>query len=100
SYIGTGWHHFVLTFDNSSKNLKLYIDGVLKGTTTASSSIVWSGLGSQTRLGTHGNTRTDLDLTGKLDDARVYDYALSAAEVLDLYGKLAHWKLDESSGTS
>ncbi len=100
SYVGTGWHHFVLTFDDSGNSVKLYIDGALAASNTTSSSIVWTGLGSATRIGRHGNTRTDLDLTGLVDDARVYDYALSAAEILDLYGKIAHWKLNESSGTS
>jgi hypothetical protein len=43
-------------------------------------------------------------LNGYMDEARVYNRALSAAEVRQLYnwapGPVAYWKMDEKSGTS
>src|SRR4029079_675673 len=56
SYIGTGWHHFAVTFSDSANSLKLYVDGVNIATTSTTSSISWSGLGTKVRVGSHGNT--------------------------------------------
>jgi hypothetical protein len=100
SYVGKGWHHFVATFDDAANSFKLYVDGVLVTTTSTTSSVSWSGLGTTTRVGTHGNTNTNLDMDGMIDDVRVYNYALTQAEVAVVYGLVGHWKLDETSGTS
>lgn len=100
SYIGAGWHHFAVTFDDAANSLKLYIDGVNVATTSTTSSVSWSGLGTKTRVGTHGNTNTTFDLDGAVDDVRVYNRALTLSEVVDLYGLVGHWKLIETSGSS
>jgi hypothetical protein len=100
TYAGTGWHHFVATFDDNNDSFKLYIDGALAATTSTTSSISYSGLGSNTVIGRHGNASTSYDFTGTIDDVRVYNYALSAAEVIDIYGLVGYWKLNEASGTS
>jgi hypothetical protein len=100
SYIGRGWHHYAVTFDDAADSLKLWIDGVNVATTSTTSSITWSGLGTKTRVGSHGNANTLYDLTGAVDDARVYNRALNAAEIADLYGLIGRWKLVETSGTS
>lgn len=100
SFAGTGWHHFAFTFDDAANSLRLYIDGQLAATASTNSSISYSGQGSNTVIGRHGNGATNRDFTGIIDDVRVYNYALSAADILGIYGKLAHWKLNESSGSS
>jgi len=76
------------------------VDGSLAATTSTTSSISYAGLGANTVIGRHGNGNTSMDFTGTIDDVRVYDYALSASEILDIYGKIAHWKLNETSGSS
>ncbi len=100
TYAGTGWHHFAATFDNPSDSFKLYVDGVQAASTTTTSSISYAGGGANTVIGRNGNSGTSNDLTGMLDDVRVYNYALSASEVAELYGFVGHWKLDQTSGTT
>jgi hypothetical protein len=100
SYIGKGWHHYATTFDDAANSFKIYIDGELVNTLSTTSSISWSGLGTKTRVGAHGNTNTNLDMNGAIDDARVYDRALTQSEIADIYGLVGRWKLTETSGTT
>jgi hypothetical protein len=100
TFEGNGWHHIAIVFDDSANSFKIYVDGALEQTATIWNSISYSGLGTNTVIGRHGNGQTNLDFTGTIDDVRVYDYAVSAADILDIYGRLAHWKLNESSGSS
>jgi hypothetical protein len=100
SPVGTGWHHYAMTFDDAANQVKIYIDGQLASTTTINSSIAYSGLGSATVVGRHGNNSTVYDMDGRIDDVRVYNYALTQAEIAVIYGLVGHWKLDETSGTS
>ncbi len=100
NYVGRGWHHLAATFDDSANSFKLYVDGTLVAMTSTTSSVAWSGLGTKTRIGAHGNTNTNLDLDGAIDDARVYSRALSPSEIADLYGLVGHWKLAETAGTT
>jgi hypothetical protein len=100
TFAGTGWHHFAAVFDDGHDTLKLYIDGTLAATTTTTSSVSWSGLGSNTVIGRNGNGGTASDFTGTLDEVRVYSYAISATEVAQLFGLIGRWKLNETSGTT
>jgi Concanavalin A-like lectin/glucanases superfamily len=101
TFAGTGWHHFAATFDDAADALKLYVDGDLVATQATASSISYAGGGSNTVIGRHGLTgETDFDFTGTIDDVRVYNYALTAAEVAELHGFVGHWKLAETSGAT
>jgi hypothetical protein len=100
TYIGSGWRHFAATFDDAANSLRLYVDGVLVASTTTTYSLSWTGQGSATRVGRHGNASTSFDLDGTVDDVRVYNYALEPEEVIELYGLVGHWKLNETSGTT
>ena len=99
-FVGQGWHHFAATFNDATDSFKLYVDGVQVASLTTTSSVSYSGGGSNTRIGSHGNGSTSYDFTGVVDDVRVYGYALSAVEVAQLYGFIGHWKLNETSGTT
>jgi hypothetical protein len=99
TFAGTGWHHFAAVFDDGHDKLMLYIDGALAATTTTTSSVSWSGLGSNTVIGRNGNGGTASDFTGTLDEVRAYSYAISATEVAQLYGLIGRWNLAETSGT-
>ncbi len=77
---GTGWHHVAVTFDDAANMARLYLDGVQVASTTIFSSINYS-LGSNTFIGRHGDGNTDYDFNGLIDDARVYNRALTAAEI-------------------
>lgn len=77
------WHHAVGIYDVSAGYAYIYIDGVLAGSSnTTVNSSTWNGpaIGS----GGVGGTTTYF-LNGKEDDVRVYNRALSAAEVKRLY---------------
>ncbi|MHC4643535.1 MAG: LamG domain-containing protein, partial [Planctomycetota bacterium] len=77
------WHHVAGVYDGSE--ISLYVDGVLDDSLAASGTIdttthqVWLG-GNVERLGREWN--------GLLDDVRIYDHALSAAEIAGLTGKM------------
>ncbi len=81
---GTGWHHVVYTVDTTNDVQVVYIDGVAAKTENFISSIDYS-LGTDTFIGRHGNSSNSFFLHGKVDDARIYDRALSAAEVVSLF---------------
>ncbi|MBE0639477.1 MAG: hypothetical protein IH598_13250, partial [Bacteroidales bacterium] len=74
------WHYVVNTFDNNSKQHKLYIDGVLKTTNTFNSSIGYDN--SKLYIGAaieSGGLNFPMD--GLIDEVKIYDKALTAAEI-------------------
>ena len=79
---GTGWRHVCFTHDDASDSQNLYIDGVLKKSTSYTQSIVWSG--STLNIGRHPSSG-NFDFNGSIDEVRIYNRALSAAEVAGLY---------------
>ncbi len=79
------WHYFVYTFDDAGNVQKFYIDGLLKGTTTNTSSITYSGQGSNTKIGTHGNGNTNFDFDGSIDEVRVSNSSRSTGWILTEY---------------
>jgi hypothetical protein len=99
-FAGTGWHHFAATFDDDNNTFKLYIDGVQVTSVSNTSSINYTGLGANTVIGRQGNNGTSNDFTGTIDDVRVYNYAISATEVAEIYGLIGRWKLNETTGTT
>lgn len=86
----TGIHHLVGTID-SSRNCRLYVDGVLQsGPTTAGSTTTIDASGSfrigKTPVGSDpgaGSSYKSFD--GEICEVAVYDRALSAAEALEHY---------------
>jgi hypothetical protein len=84
TFTGAGWHHFAGVFNDDANYCKLYVDGIEVASVSTTVTIPWSGLGTKTMLGTHGNGSTNFDFSGKIDDVRVYNRALCPAEVLDL----------------
>lgn len=75
SYNGD-WHHVAGTYDG--RVVKLYVDGILEGTTTHTGSIA----GTTDNVNMARNSEiTDRSYDGMLDDVRIYSYALSPAEI-------------------
>ena len=87
------WQHCVVTID-ATGNGKLYRNGV----ETASGFV---SLPANVNRGENfiGKSVFDDEFPGALDDVRVYNRALTARQVAELYGLVGHWKLDETSGT-
>jgi hypothetical protein len=99
-------------WDSSAKNLYLYLNGALVATQNVPVNIPDSAAGDATHFISLGNNSPFTDpLQGTIDDARVWNRALSAGEVLALYnatsgggcapvGLAGWWKFDEGSGTT
>lgn len=105
------WHHGVMTHSNTDGASKVYFDGVLKATNTT----IGSGLTTRPTLNFCIGARPNasniiLDFfDGLIDDFRVYNKALSLAEIslvreLDASVASANlvswWKLNENTGTT
>ncbi|MFZ0034624.1 MAG: LamG-like jellyroll fold domain-containing protein [Sedimentisphaerales bacterium] len=73
------WHHVAGTYDGS--NLRLYIDGVLKFTLAYVGSIATNTY--PVNIGRNSEQTTRL-YNGVIDDARIYNRALSTAEIAQL----------------
>ncbi len=82
---GTAWHHAVMTYNGNShaSGVHIYVDGVDQALSTvfdnASGSAVSNGILEL------GDDQTNDPFSGSMDDFRVYNRALSAAEVRQLY---------------
>lgn len=104
------WNHVVVTYDGSSNasGIKAYVNGTsLMGLTVATNSLSASIL-NNVNLEVGGGSTDPFD--GRIDDARVYNRVLSAAEIQELYiasfpvdltsNLTAQWNFDETSGTT
>jgi hypothetical protein len=79
AYADGKWHHVVCTWDGTSVST-LYVDGALIDQRTNASSI-----SNPTRAWQIGSGNNQWFFPGSADDARIYNRALSAAEVKQLY---------------
>ena len=91
------WYHLVGTIEGTA--MKMYVDGIQAGTATFSGT---RQTGIKVIVGAHSTTGGRI-FRGAIDDARIYNRALSAEEIRYLYnnnGPIAHWKFDEGTGTA
>ena len=94
------WYHVAFTWNGSS--IKWYINGEEKVSKTTSGTFSASNhfaIGARTN-GTAGNTFAySITNGGKINDVRIYDNCLSAAEVKEIsQGLVLHYKLDGFMG--
>jgi len=75
------WSHFALTYGDDT--LKFYIDGQLQGAKYVTGNIIYSALGF--RIGTGRPNATNVAFTGNVDEVRIYNRVLSAAEINQLF---------------
>ena len=86
NYTGTGWHQIVFTFNEDLKKQVTYVDGKQMASKENPKSIVYEGGGTDTFIGVHGKTaKQNWRSQGIIDDLRVYDRALTTAEVEKLF---------------
>ncbi|MFW0862568.1 MAG: DUF2341 domain-containing protein [Candidatus Komeilibacteria bacterium] len=86
STINSAWHH--VTGVREGNTIKIYIDGVLEGTSSTSGSVSST---SALTIGDDGGGNRYLN--GKLDDIRIYNYALTDKQVKEVYNQgLIHFK--------
>jgi hypothetical protein len=74
----TGWRYLVYTVDSARHVQSMYIDGIFQCSTNDINPINYSGLGTNTFLGSHGNKKTASYAFGCIDEARVCRVARSA----------------------
>ncbi|MEK7542876.1 MAG: LamG domain-containing protein [Patescibacteria group bacterium] len=83
------WHFFAVTFDRDG-NVTRYVDGSAYGATIAESSVNSINNSISFKIGsrTNGISETDSPITGSIDEVRIYNRTLTAAEVLSIYNDL------------
>ncbi len=106
---GTGvWYHVAGVYDASAQTCKIYINGSSGGSTTGADASI-NSTASNLLIGRREYPGYEENFDGQMNDARIYNRALSAADVLALYnfsgadlttGLVGRWKLDEASGTT
>lgn len=106
---GNDWFHCALVRNNSGADLLCYINGVLEQTITG---IVGSTNNTIVQnIGSRGPTLLDFEITGYLDEMSIFDSALSASQISDIYNSgtptdltslspLGWWRFEEGSGTT
>ena len=80
------WHHVVGTYDGTT--VRLYVDGAEVGNGTPTNGVpITYGLPTSNDLfiGTYANTKSPYFFNGLVDEASVYNRALSPAEIQALY---------------
>jgi hypothetical protein len=95
------WTHIAITVDTVNNTLALYVNGVLrhrKTTNMAPMREAFARIGSsKADLGEVAKDPTDDAYRGHLDDFRIYDYPLTAADIKALAGlPLVHYSFDGS----
>ena len=96
------WTHIAGTYDGSTS--KIYVNGVLKNSLAVSGT-----LDTRAEHLVIGRQTATYPFNGYVDDARVYNRALSDTEIAAIYnwhvsppssGLIHQWKLDENGGTT
>jgi hypothetical protein len=77
------WHHVACVLNGN--NGYLYIDGVLGGTVDTSAVGTINTTGRSKTIGTYAVSVGSQNLTGQIDEVRVYRYALTSAQVRDIF---------------
>jgi hypothetical protein len=84
SVVAGKWTHVVGVWEQSPEHVYIYVDGVLSQSDTSLQSLTMPNTSSAVRIGDDLTDGTNA-YSGSMDDVRVYNRALSAAEVLRLY---------------
>lgn len=78
------WHHAALVIAGDADS-KLYVDGVLEAIDTTS--VSWNGAIDTSSIGRYGDSSPSGYFDGTLDEVVIYDAALSAGAIKDLYAR-------------
>jgi len=104
TFTTTGWNHFVVVWDDdSAANSEIYINGVADNATDTGTIGNIDDLSNASNLAIGSLSLVGNFFDGKIDEVRVYNRALSAAEIRYLYnygGPVAHYKMDEGAGST
>ena len=105
----TGWHHVAVTIDQATMTMRLLLDGEIEAEGSTHLRPMDLGATTQNWLG-RSQYSGDSYLQADLDDLRIYDHALTSAEVTEVMADsrgaslslaptpVGWWTLDESDG--
>jgi len=101
-----GWYHVVATYKAASATVSVFVNGQPVAATTTGT--IPTSIGDDTdrfHIGAEdSSTTTNNFYNGQIDEARVYNRALSSAEVSQLYnfapGPVGWWRLDDNTLTT
>ena len=99
SYNVGQWYHAVVVYTSSQKTGRLYVDGVKLLEDGATGDLSYS---SNVIIGDYPSA-SNYEFNGTMDEVKIYNRALSAEEVRFHYNRgasVAHWKMDEGSGST
>ena len=95
------WYHIVATFKRNTKLQEVFVNGVSQGT-RISTGVPDINTGADSGNGAQIGQMTTYFFDGQIDETRIYNRALSPAEIKKLYqwapGPVAYWKFDEKTG--
>lgn len=77
----TDWVNWVFVKDSTAGTIAIYVDGTLAQSVTSS-----LGMTNLTAIGGDGTAATNYIWSGKITEVSIFDYALSAPQVTELYG--------------
>lgn len=104
SAFSTGqWYFVAVTYDGST--VRAYVNGGQIGSASATGTLS-TNTSVATAIGNQPSGAGDRAFDGRIDEVAVFDEALTATEISSLYaiatggGLFAHWKLDETIGTT
>jgi len=85
--ISTGiWHHIAYVVDDATDTARMYLDGTLAATVTFTGTPLFMKSGESLGIGSSYDGGVER-MRGLIDDVRLYNRALSAAEVASLAGR-------------
>jgi len=97
------WHHIAGVRDITNDKIRVYVDGVEDVTAATDTTTGALAIDKSVWIGVHGSsTPTQQYFDGTIDEVKIYNRALTAAEVRFHYsrgGPVGYWKFDEGSGT-
>lgn len=94
--VGAKWYHFVAVYDTSDDTYAIYIDGELHKSDVSSGNLSPQ---SANRLSFGTRTGSTEFWQGSMRDFRIYNRKILNSEILELAGVIAHYELDETSGS-
>ena len=105
TFTATGWHHFALSWNESAPDAILYIDGKPDGSGSGTAFASMGNLANTNAFYIGAETDAGNPFDGKLDDIRIYGYALSADQVKKIHNTtsptqpvdtslVGHWTFD------
>ncbi|MEN6308399.1 MAG: LamG-like jellyroll fold domain-containing protein [Anaerohalosphaeraceae bacterium] len=96
SLVQNNWHYIVATYDIASGSTKMYNNGVRISTGTGFT--YGTGADSAFKLGCNNDNASEF-FCGKIDDVKIYNYALSAAQIAHNYADIMNVSVCNREGT-